>query len=122
RVVTLEQGKHVGTGTVAEMMKIADEVRLRVVLLPEDIRPAMTLLRGRGYATEQHGSAAAITVDSRKKAEPLALLAQAGHAVTDFDVEDDPWDCRPFARSPSARSRTRSGTSGSSPTLAPSWS
>lgn len=89
RVVTLEQGKHVGTGTVAEMMKIADEVRLRVDLLPEDIRPAMTMLRERGYVTEQHGSAAVITVDSRKKAEPLALLAQAGHAVTDFDVEDD---------------------------------
>ncbi len=87
RVVTLEQGRCAGIGSVAEMARIADDVHLRIDLQPESIEPAIILLRDNGYATEQHGSSAVVTVDTRRKAEPLALLAHAGHAVTDFDVE-----------------------------------
>ncbi len=89
RVVTLEQGKAVGTGTVAEMARIADEVHLRIDLPADTIEPAVLLLRSHGFATERHGQSAVVTVDSRQKAAPLALLARSRYDVTDFDVEAD---------------------------------
>ena len=89
RVVTLDQGRCVGIGSVAETARIADEVQLRVDLLPETVAPAVALLREHGYATERHGDSALVTVDTRKKAEPLVLLARSRYAVTDFTVEDE---------------------------------
>jgi ABC-type multidrug transport system ATPase subunit len=89
RVVTLEQGRAVGIGTVAEMARIVDEVQLRIDLQPDTIEPAVALLRQHGYAAQRHGVAAVVTVDTRRKAEPLVLLAQERYAVTDFDVEDE---------------------------------
>jgi ABC-type multidrug transport system ATPase subunit len=88
RVVTLEQGKAVGIGTVADTARIADEVQLRIDLQADTIAPAVNLLREHGYVTRQHGQTAVVTVDTRRKAEPLVLLAQSRYAVTDFDVEE----------------------------------
>jgi ABC-type multidrug transport system ATPase subunit len=87
RVVTLEAGKAVGIGSVAEMARIADEVHLRIDLQEETIEPAVLLLQEHGYPTTRHGDSAVVTVDTRRKAEPLALLAQSHYTVTDFDVE-----------------------------------
>lgn len=89
RVVTLEQGRAAGIGTVAEMARIADDVQLRIDLEAEAVAPATELLRGHGYATEPHGVSVVVTVDSRHKAEPLVLLAQSRYPVTGFDVEDE---------------------------------
>ena len=88
RVVTLDQGKVIGIGSIAEMARIADEIQLRIDLQPETIDPAVALLREHGYDTRQHGASAVVTVDIRKKAAPLALLAQSRFSVTDFDVEE----------------------------------
>lgn len=88
RVVTLEHGKAINIGSIADSARIADEVQLRVDLLPDTVKPAVSLLRENGYTTEQHGLTAVITVDIRKKAEPLVLLAQSDYAVSDFDVEE----------------------------------
>lgn len=89
RVVNLEMGKRICIGSVAEMAKIDDEVQLRVDLAPEVIEQAVALLRQHGYTAESHGHSALLTVDTRKKAEPLVLLAQSKYAVTDFIVEDE---------------------------------
>lgn len=89
-VVTLEHGRAIGMGSVAEMTRIADAVQLRIDLEAESIEPAVSLLREHGYPTNRHGISAVVTVDSRRKAEPLALLAQSRISVTDFDVEDEP--------------------------------
>lgn len=88
RAVTLEQGKAVSIGTVADAARIADNIRVRVDLSHETIEPAVTLLRDHGYATARHGSSAVVTVDSRKKAEPLVLLTQSSYDVTDFELEE----------------------------------
>lgn len=88
RAVTLEQGKAISIGTVADAARIADNIRVRVDLAQETIAPAVALLRDHGYVTVRHGSSAVVTVDSRKKAEPLVLLAQSRYTVTDFELEE----------------------------------
>jgi ABC-type multidrug transport system ATPase subunit len=89
RVVTLEQGKVIGIGAVADMARIADDVQLRIDLQADTIEPAVLLLRAHGFPTERHGASAVVTVDTRRKAEPLALLTRSSYDVTDFDVEGD---------------------------------
>ncbi len=88
RVVTLEQGKAINIGSIAETARIADEVQIRIDLSQETIAPAVTLLRENGYPTEQHGLSAVVTVDTRRKAEPLVLLTQSSYSVTDFELEE----------------------------------
>ncbi|MCC6703700.1 MAG: ABC transporter ATP-binding protein [Thermomicrobiales bacterium] len=89
KVVVLEQGKCIATGTVDEVADTPGErVGLRVRLAPETIEPAVTLLGSHGFDASRNGHSILITVDGERKAEPLVLLAASSIPVTDFELEE----------------------------------
>lgn len=88
-VVGLENGKQVGYGTVGEMEPKRETVTIRVPLAADKLDLAVLQLKGNGYTAGRNGHAVLVTVDSRRKAEPLMLLAQSDLSVTDFHVEEE---------------------------------
>lgn len=89
RVVHLESGKQIGGGSVAEMAIATDRVSLRLQLPPEEVAPALQLLEGSGYPTMRNGTSVLVSVQDRVKAEPMKLLAGAGHTIVNFDLQDE---------------------------------
>jgi ABC-type multidrug transport system ATPase subunit len=88
RVMRLENGKQIGSGTIADMEPSHETVTIRVPLPTDALESAVLRLTENGYTAARNGCAVLVTVDSCRKAEPLLLLAQADLAITDFDVEE----------------------------------
>jgi nitrous oxidase accessory protein len=87
RVLVLDNGNLVAVGTPQEL---ADALQTRVTLKLFVAEPhraaAAAVLRQHGFAPSLNGSALCVPVPCDRKVEPLCLLAQAGIAVTDFEL------------------------------------
>jgi hypothetical protein len=88
-VVVLEQGACIASGSVMQIAGAArDHVGLRVRLDPETLDPAVALLGAHGFTASRNGHSILISVEERRKAEPLVLLASSSYPVTDFELEE----------------------------------
>jgi parallel beta-helix repeat protein len=84
RVLVLERGRVLRDGAPQALDAGA---RLRIPLGPEAREPACRLLAQAGFDVSRNGTALYVQVAAGRKAAPLALLAQAGIAVENFDLE-----------------------------------
>ncbi|HMQ14607.1 MAG TPA: nitrous oxide reductase family maturation protein NosD [Phycisphaerae bacterium] len=84
RVLVLERGR---VQRDAPPEAIDAGARLRIPLGPEARESACTLLAEAGFDVSRNGAALYVQVAPSRKAAPLALLARAGIAVENFDLE-----------------------------------
>ena len=89
RVVRLDAGRQVGMSPVTPVERGVGTVTLRVPLPAEVLDHAVSHLQENGFIAGRNGHAVLITVDAKRKAEPLLLLARSHYDVADFNVEDD---------------------------------
>lgn len=88
-VVHLEMGKQIESGSVAELATVTDRVSLRLELAAGDAGAAATALQDGGYRTMRNGASVLVSVEDRLKAEPLALVADRGYRVINFDLQPE---------------------------------
>ncbi|HET6574399.1 MAG TPA: ABC transporter ATP-binding protein [Fimbriiglobus sp.] len=90
RVVVIQAGKKVAEGTPDELRnRILRPAVLRLAVPAEYRQDAVKVLGNAGYSVRADGGELWVDVPAGRKAEPLALLQQAGVPLVDFDVESD---------------------------------
>jgi ABC-type multidrug transport system ATPase subunit len=88
-VVILEMGKQIGGGDVADLIADADRVSLRVELPEAQAVMAQSMLTARGFLVSRNGNALLVSIESRRKVEPMLALAREGYEIGNFDLEDE---------------------------------
>lgn len=90
RVVVLERGKVVADLPPGEFLaQRTPRCTLRIPLAASDWGVAVAALRTAGFKVETNCRALLVEVSATRKAEPLRVLAEAGCAVVDFEVESE---------------------------------
>lgn len=88
-VVILEQGKHIGGGSVADLIADTNRTSLRVELHEDDVLRAQSMLTAKGFLASRNGNALLVSIESRRKAEPVMALARHGFVIGNFDLEEE---------------------------------
>ncbi len=87
RVISLEDGKllaNVPPGELPQFVRSSE--RLRIEIGAERVAEALDHLNTQGYEASRNGTGVYVNVNPSKKAEPMAMLVQAGLPVSDFDL------------------------------------
>jgi ABC-type multidrug transport system ATPase subunit len=87
RVLHLEQGRLVASGSPAEVLdEDGREVELELAIRARDLDRAAKLLTDHGFAVERRVGALAVRVTGEHKIDPIAALVRHEIAITDFSV------------------------------------
>jgi ABC-type multidrug transport system ATPase subunit len=93
RVIVLERGRVAADAAPDQLGPFAPSTHtLRLPLAREHWETASAVLRAAGFAVQPNCDALCVQTPRGRKAEPIELIARAGMAVGDFELETDAHD------------------------------